>query len=437
MHNHDVRRVVQDADFLLHAWLAETDQGRAAQRFSQYFRVAFPAVCRFLRSLRADEATAQDVSQQALIKLFTHLGTKRREADSRIRAALSGLQPLDFGPLHSKRVHSWREQVGRFRAAAVAFRISEVQPSDEAWRQAREAINSCAAPLARQGRHFLIEVRLMVESTLSRLLALQGEVASESQRPSAESAGVAADILEAEAAAFAARLLLYSAGRDDDSVDAAIGCPGAARFVSRTNTVCDDLPAVAIPSNGLLYTIAKRQFLNSMRSSASSQLTLAAAAADESETQSVLEEWQMDSSMPDDFQRPIQEMTSSTAPDPASDLDDDNRDIESRYQAFLEFLRAPLSQAEAALAEAESAGSARAQRAKVDTLRRKYERMSAVLRSLHESPQPSEDEIAHKHGLTRNQIKYVIERVREDFNHFFPELTRAAQGRRKRKGVET
>jgi hypothetical protein len=61
----------------------------------------------------------------------------------------------------------------------------------------------------------------------------------------------------------------------------------------------------------------------------------------------------------------------------------------------------------------------------------------AVLSALHESPQPSEDEIARRQGLSRNQVKYVIERIREEFNYFFPDLAREAEGRRKRHGAET
>jgi DNA-directed RNA polymerase sigma subunit (sigma70/sigma32) len=72
----------------------------------------------------------------------------------------------------------------------------------------------------------------------------------------------------------------------------------------------------------------------------------------------------------------------------------------------------------------------------VDSLRRKYERLVAVLRALHESPQPSEVEIARRLGVSRNQVKYVIERVREEFSRFFPDLAHAAHGRRKRQGAE-
>jgi DNA-directed RNA polymerase specialized sigma24 family protein len=426
----------EDLDILLHAWLSETNESKAAQRFSEYFRVAFSEVCRYVRSLRADDATAQDISQQALVKLFKQLGTKRREADTRLRGALSALRPLDFGALHIERVHTWREQASNFRAAAVAFRNSQGQ-------RAREEINSCAAPLCRQGRYLLGEVRARADSALSRLIGPGSpehhtphvDEAAEVQSPGGEAASLAADALEQDTAVFTAKLLRYSVGREIDSVEAAIGCPGAVGFVSRTKAVCEDLPTVAIPSNGLLYTIARRLFLNSLRSKSAGLAMFAVAVGDVGETPGILTEWDIDH--PFDALQPIQEMSAATGPEHHSDESDEERDIESRYRAFLEFLRAPLTSAEAARAAAASPGSARAQQAKVDSLRRKYERLAAVLHALHDSPQPSEEEIAQKHGLSRNQVKYLIERVRDEFNHFFPELTRAAQGRRKRKGVES
>lgn len=429
----------EDLDILLHAWLSETDETRAAARFTDYFRAAFFDVCRYVRSLRADDATAQDIAQQALIKLFSQLGTKRREADARLRAALSALRPLDLGALHVERVHTWREQASRFRAAAVAFRILDGQ-------RTREDINACAAPLCRQGRNLLHEVRARIDSTLSRLISLEspahptphGDMAAESQTPSGESAGLAADALERETLEFTTKLLRYSVGREIHSVEAALGCPRAVEFVSRTMAVCEDLPIVVIPSNGLLYTIARRLFLNALRSESAARAMFAVAAGDEADTTGVLTEWDIDH--PLGPIQPLREMGAASGPEhhgDESDESDEARDVERRYRAFLEFLRAPLTRAEAALAAAAAAGSARAQRAKVDSLRRKYERLTAVLCSLHDSPQPSEEEIARKHGLSRNQVKYLIERVRSEFNHFFPELARAAQGRRKRKGVET
>jgi len=63
----------QQLDLLLYAWLAESDDARAEQRFGRYFRAAFPILCRYLRSLRAEPSIAEDIAQQALIKFFGHL----------------------------------------------------------------------------------------------------------------------------------------------------------------------------------------------------------------------------------------------------------------------------------------------------------------------------------------------------------------------------
>jgi hypothetical protein len=40
----------------------------------------------------------------------------------------------------------------------------------------------------------------------------------------------------------------------------------------------------------------------------------------------------------------------------------------------------------------------------------------AVLGSLRETPQPNEEEIARRLGLACDQVKYAIERIREEFN---------------------
>jgi hypothetical protein len=185
----------------------------------------------------------------------------------------------------------------------------------------------------------------------------------------------------------------------------------------------------------LLYTIAKRQFLDSLRRNRADRVELTAAVSEQADP-SFLEDWDVDERRVRDHLPEAEALMSSTVSEP---LGIGNRDesLERRYQMFLEFLRAPLSRAEGVLAEAASRGKAKAEQARVDSLRRKYQRLIAILTALHESPQPSEEEIARRQGLTRNQVKYVIERVRKEFNHFFPELARETQGRRKRQGVET
>ena len=125
---------------LLYAWLSEPEARRAELRFNSYFQAAFGAICRYIRSLRTDPATAQDIAQQALIKLFNHLGTARHAADERMREALSALRPLDFGARHVRCIESWRQQVGSFRDAAVGFRVpAEPQDLRASWKELRES----------------------------------------------------------------------------------------------------------------------------------------------------------------------------------------------------------------------------------------------------------------------------------------------------------
>jgi len=424
-------QVREDLDVLLHAWLSEPDRRRAEQRFTWYFRAAFPQLCRFVRSFRTDPAVAQDISQQTLIRFFNHVGTERRAADVRLGEALCGLRPLDFGALHVRLVESWRGKVHGFRDAAVRFRIPQESQGSQGWRELRDEINARMEPLERQGRHVLQDVRARLEATLHELSSVPTP-AKGTERTTAPGARAPSHCLAEEmtehtvdddTASFVAALLKCAAARGSSETDGALGCVGAVEFVDRTNTVCESLPALAIPSNGLLYIIAKRQFLDHARRRQPQQLELVAATADEM-AGSVLDELDVEgASVPDSF-----ELRGQMAP-----LDTYERAdrLERRYQEFLEFLRLPLTRAEGALAEALSRGRAGAQQARVDSLRRKYERLLAVLTALHESPQPSEEEIARRQGLTRNQVKYVIERIRAEFTHFFPELAAEAEGRRK------
>jgi DNA-directed RNA polymerase specialized sigma24 family protein len=435
--------VVQaDLDILLYAWLSEPDERRADEQFTRYFQVAFPEICRFIRSFRADSATAQDLSQQALIKLFNYLGKDRSAADARLREALALLTPLPFGALHVRIVQAWRSQVGGFRDAALRFRIpNEPQRNPLACKELREEINGRIEPLQRQGTHFLGEVRARVGLSFNALVEAESTEGSASgvstlavQRPSEKAAGKRTpDTPEDQIPLFVTTLLRYVVSRDSAQVDSALGCVGAVDFVSCTSTICDTLPALTIPSNSLLYTIAKRQFLDGLRSKRTSDIELLTTAEDTDPD--VLDELDLDGGFAMD--RPYAPVESATA----VMSDGENRDerdsrVEARYRAFVEFLRAPLTRAEGSLAEASLNGKAKAEQARVEALQRKYDRLMTVLHALHESPQPSEEDIARRHGLSRNQVKYAIERIREEFSHFFPDLARETQGRRKRQGAE-
>ena len=410
-----------ELDVLLYAWLAEPEPHRADLRFTSYFQAAFPAICRYLRSLHADPATAQDLAQQALIKLFSHLGKGRRESAELVRQAISALRPLDFGALHVRQVASWRQRVSGFRDAAIGFRASR-EPEDVSgpWKELRQEVNGRVPPLVRQGAHFIGEVISRIGPALSPLL-LAEKPGSALEEPSGE-----------DVERFAEQLRQYAQGKSSVEVDSALGSLGASDFVTHIDAVRTNLPALAIPSNGLLYTIAKRRFLDALRSAQPETVQPVERLADGGDD-GVLEALDVEATN-GAYEAPAE--PSSWAPATEVGVDESESDAETRYRAFLDLLRAPLTRAEGALAAATAGGKGKAEQARVESLRAKYARVLAVLAALREEPQPSEEQIARREGLSRNQVKYVIERIREEFARFFPDLLREAQGRRKRQGAQ-
>jgi DNA-directed RNA polymerase specialized sigma24 family protein len=361
----------QQLDLLLYTWLAESDDAKAEQRFSRYFRAAFPILCRYLGSMRAEPSIAEDSAQQALIKFFGHLGIERRTAEERLREASAELRPLGLADLDARRIERWRRQVGGFREAAIGFGVArEDEPGS--WIKLRGEINGRVDPLRREGL---------------QLLAV------------------------------------------------AISCSGASALARAISTICENLPQLAIPSNALLYTIAKRQFVDHLRKRRPETAHEMREPVADGYEDDVLEELNLDSA--ELFEEESVEVPCEAEERGNSRTNTAHQDtVEFRYRAFLEFLRAPLTRAEAALATAAARGRARTEQLRVQSLRSKFERLMAVLGALGESPQPNEEEIAQRLGLTRNQVKYAIERIREEFLHFFPDMARETRGRRKRQGVE-
>jgi hypothetical protein len=432
---------VDELDVLLYAWLSERDARRAEICFNRYFQAAFPTLCRFIRSMPADSSTAQDVAQQALIKLFNHLGIERCAANIRVGQAIAELRPLDIGPLHVRRVESWRQQLTSFRDAAVGFRVPVAsQESSQAWKDLRAEINGRIPALTRQGMQFMREAWGRIEPTLKELAPfawLRASCASSStpERSLAQErlTADAEESLDPKVERCVARFLQDGQTQGWPQIDAEAGCARVAAFLTHTSIVRTDVPSLAVPSNGLLYTIAKRQLIDRLRARRPETAEHLEQLVD-SHDEGVLGELALeDRSSCESAANRGGSWTAAVQTEDAEEA----QGLEARYRQFLEFLRAPLTRAEATLAAAAAKGKAKAEEARAASLRAKYERLMAVLAALRESPQPSEEDIARREGLTRNQVKYVIERIREEFNFFFPELAREAEGRRKRQGGES
>ena len=427
-----------DLDFRLYDWLSEQDERHAEARFSSYFKAAFPTICHYVRSLGQSGATAEDIAQQALIKLFNHLGRARRLAAEEIRSATSGLRPIDaWGPMHARLLHVWLQQLTAFIDAAIGFRITqESQENVKAWKGLRNEINGQIDPLRRRAADFLDEVRARVEPNLLALLedASPREQAAEEATPNKEdeSAELSTDVgtpsLTAETSGFASMLSEYAERCSCAQVNSALGHVGVCEFVTGTASVHKHLPPLAVPSNGLLYTIARRQLIDTLR--AKKREDLIADIPDPSGS-SVLDELELDTGGPQ-----VDAADGPSAVRLPDQVEDEEREseLQSRYVAFVDHLRNPLTRAEGTLASASTHGRSTAEGQRVASLQAKSERLMAVLGALREAPQPTEEQIAKRLGLTRNQVKYAIERIRHEFNHYFPDLAGHSHGRRKSQG---
>ncbi len=414
-----------DLDILLYAWLSETDSRHAEVRFASYFRRAFADLSRYARSLGAEGAAAQDIAQQSLIKLFNHLGSNRRAAADAVRVATAELKPLAFGAMHERLVRAWVQQIVAFRDAALGFTVSNERESP--WRQLRAEVNARVEPLIRQGMQLLGEVRTRLGALLLAAVPTNArEEVSVSWDPPQDS-------VDEALRSFVLTLLKRAEAEDVADIDNSLGCLGTVLFVRHTSTVCAKLPALAIPSNGLAYTIVKNQFLDSLKGRRPENVDSLPDIVDEG-AEEILDQLDFGGSP-----TPKSVEDSSSQQDVGNDTTDRGgreSGIEGRYRAFLELLRAPLTRAEGELAQAKSRGRAAAEQVRVDTLRAKYDRLMAVLLALRETPQPTEDEVARRLGVTRNQVKYAIERIRAEFTHFFPDLAGDAQQRRKQQSVD-
>jgi DNA-directed RNA polymerase specialized sigma24 family protein len=86
------------------------------------------------------------------------------------------------------------------------------------------------------------------------------------------------------------------------------------------------------------------------------------------------------------------------------------------FDKFLAYLRAPLDRAAEALHLAAANGSAAAERRKLESLTAKFTRTMAVITAIGEGH--TQDQVAGQLGLSRNQVKYIIELVQDAYAQF-------------------
>jgi DNA-directed RNA polymerase specialized sigma24 family protein len=193
--------------------------------------------------------------------------------------------------------------------------------------------------------------------------------------------------------------------------------PGVIRFVELAFLVIGAIPRLRVPTNAYLFETAMTLYLDESRKRGR-QKRGGRATPWFSEPHPI-DLLSSDPDMNGTGDEPVMETVGAghaaffDAPssDPVRNIED-----EQFLERFYDFLRTPLDEAIDAYDKARSRGRAVAERRKLDSLHDKFSRTVDVLSLMGEGY--SQDQIAARLGISRNQVKYTIEVVQEAFARF-------------------
>ncbi|MDE2250035.1 MAG: hypothetical protein KGL25_01335 [Gammaproteobacteria bacterium] len=396
-------------DQRLYAWLSEADERRFERAFSAYFAVAFPAVVRYLvRMSRWDPTQLEELAQDALLRFFDRIGRGRRQASAVITTTLPSIRPLPWGALHERQVSEWTRQVGSFRDEAMGFRpVATADPEDRAWKALLDRISARIPELVREGLNVLNAVRLGI------------------RWEAPESTDARAEDPENFASCFHSELAIASSR----AAAAAQHCPALVPFVSGTWTITAALPQLRVPTNGYLFEMAMTLYLDECRkrgrikrggTGAQRELTPPPDLVPLADHPLEPSDGEGESDTDGGCARGGDEVVSFRHQTTTTDLPVSDPTLQLEHTEFLEkfyaYLRRPVEAARNGCLQAQTRGQAMAERARLDSPTRKLDRTLAVLALMGEGH--TQEETAAQLELTRNQVKYIIEKVQEAYLRF-------------------
>jgi DNA-directed RNA polymerase specialized sigma24 family protein len=425
-------------DRRLYAWLGESDDGKFERGFTAYFAIAFPAVVRHLKRIsRWDPAELEELAQDSLLRFFDRAGRGRREASEVIRQALPRVRSLHLAPFHEGQVDRWTSDVASFRSAAIGFRLPELEdPSEAHWKESIRALADRVPGLQQQGCHLLCTAQLGTNwGSIDELPADSARADAEDRSDPGidEVVDTATPGSLAAAKAFANSVIAETAAHSFRAQRVIAKHPGLVQFVDGAFLIVEATPRLRIPTNGYLFEIAMTIYLDeckkrSRKKRGGSNLLESSSSIDRVvghaqhplemltfETEATLRSAEyfegaasvsaMDTSV---------SAFASPAVDPTTQYE--NEDL---FERFYEYLHKPIVEATQAYAIAQDARQARVERKKLDSLTSKFARTMDVLSLMGEGY--TQEQIAEQLGLSRNQVKYVIESVQEAYVRFTAE----------------
>jgi len=405
---------VTQLDRKLYAWLAEPDGRKFDQAFKVYYAEASVNVMRYLsRRSSLPDLDCEQLAVDALLKFFSRVGRDRRQAAELVSDTLPRLQPLDFGPFHVRQVQRWTTDIGSFRDTVMAFTVTGLEDSGRSWKAEIQGLSEDIPPLQRQGCHLLEPVRAAVAGIAHTAAAADDDKPEDYVRIRNFAAGLRTAASDGAPAASAAE------SRH----------PGVIRFVDGSWSIIDALPLLRIPTNGYLFDIAQSLYLDECKSRGRHKrggrgVTPAGnpPAADGEAARHPLFRLSLDEggSQDDGFEGGdspgLTAMGFDAAvPDPGFDPASE-RIGEDLCERFFAYLRRPLEEAEEAYREASARGPAKAELKRLESLSGKSERVMTVL-SLRIEGQ-TQDAIAETLGISRNQVKYIVELMQSAYAQF-------------------
>jgi DNA-directed RNA polymerase specialized sigma24 family protein len=413
---------VTQLDQMLYTWLAEPDNRKFDQAFKKYYVEASSKLVAYLgRRSSLVDLDFEQIAVDALLKFFSRVGRDRRQAAELVANTLPQIQPLDFGPFHDRQVRRWTTDIGSFRDNSMSFTLRQEDAVERPWKAEIQALTDKVPPLQRQGCHLLEPVRAAVCSIADVELSATGEESTQVHDP----ADLQSYALIRE---FAAGLRNAARGGSTGATSAESKHPGVLGFVDGSWAVIDVLPLLRIPTNGYLFDIAQNLYLDECKARGRkkrggsdslnggngadtangavhplTQIDLDEAVSHEEETDL--------SSSQGPTAAGVEWIAADVAFDPAAE-----QIGEEFCRQFNAYLRKPLEDAEEAYRQAAATGPAIAERKRLESISQKNERVVTVLSMRIEGE--TQEDIAETLGISRNQVKYVVELVQAAYEQF-------------------
>jgi DNA-directed RNA polymerase specialized sigma24 family protein len=413
---------VTQLDQMLYTWLAEPDNRKFDQAFKKYYVEASSKLVAYLgRRSSLVDLDFEQIAVDALLKFFSRVGRDRRQAAELVANTLPQIQPLDFGPFHDRQVRRWTTDIGSFRDNSMSFALRQEDEIERPWKAEIQALTDKVPPLQRQGCHLLEPVRAAVCSIADVELSASGE----EHAPAHDPPDLQSYALIRE---FAAGLRNAARGGSAEASSAESKHPGVIGFVDGSWAVIDVLPLLRVPTNGYLFDIAQNIYLDECKARSRKKrggseslnggngLDPANGAVhpltqiDLDEADSHGENFDLSSS-PGSTAAGVDWFAADLAFDPAADQIGDEF-----CRQFNAYLRKPLEDAEEAYRQAATTGPAIAERKRLESISQKNERVITVLSMRIEGQ--TQEEIAEILGISRNQVKYVVELVQAAYEQF-------------------